>query len=124
MVLNPAFLEEITSHAPRRATAVAVEGAATDGLDEAEEVEGMIGRLLKEYTVTIEQNQSGATVSSSLLSGEPRRVLLDTAQEWGADCIFIGSRGLNRWERLLLGSVSLAVAEGAICPVEVIRRPI
>lgn len=127
MVLNQAFLEEFTAQAPQVATAVASQSASgnapNDLLGETEEVEWTIGRLLAAYTATIEQNQSSATVSSSLLAGEPRRVLIETAQQWGADCIFIGSRGLNRWERLLLGSVSLAVAEGATCAVEVIRKP-
>jgi nucleotide-binding universal stress UspA family protein len=128
MVLNPAFIEEITSQSLQRATAAAIQTAASDRPGEPDDVERMIVLLLDAYTATIEQNQSGvsgssATVSTSLLSGEPRRVLLDVAQEWGADCIFIGSRGLNRWERLLLGSTSLAVTEGATCPVEVVRKP-
>ena len=43
------------------------------------------------------------------------------AEKWGADCIFVGARGLNGLERLLLGSVSTAVASYAHCSVEVVR---
>jgi nucleotide-binding universal stress UspA family protein len=56
--------------------------------------------------------------------GDPRRVLLDTAETWKADCIFIGARGLSRSERILLGSVSTSVAMRAACTVEVVHRPL
>ena len=50
-----------------------------------------------------------------------KSLLLEEAERWGADCIFVGARGLNRLERLLLGSVSTAVAARARCSVEVVR---
>jgi nucleotide-binding universal stress UspA family protein len=58
-----------------------------------------------------------------LREGDPKRVLVDEAKSWEADCIFVGARGLSRMERVLLGSVSGAVAERAGCAVEVIRPP-
>jgi nucleotide-binding universal stress UspA family protein len=63
----------------------------------------------------------GLTVSSIIKEGDPKHVLLDEAENWGADCIFIGARGLRRVERFLLGSVSAAVAARAPCSVEVVR---
>ena len=61
-------------------------------------------------------------VSSSITSGDPKRVLIAEAEEWRADCIFVGSTGFsNRVERFLLGSVSSAVAARAHCSVEVVR---
>lgn len=53
--------------------------------------------------------------------GDPKRVLLEEAEEWQADCIFVGARGLSRIERVLLGSVSSTVASRAGCSVEVVR---
>jgi nucleotide-binding universal stress UspA family protein len=53
--------------------------------------------------------------------GDPKHVLLDEAEQWGADCLFVGARGLSRIERFLLGSVSAAVAARAQCSVEVVR---
>lgn len=53
--------------------------------------------------------------------GSPKRVVLDEAENWGADLIVLGSRGLGAWERLLLGSVSNAVAQHAKCSVEIVR---
>ena len=60
-------------------------------------------------------------VSSVIKKGDPKRVLVAEAEQWGADSIFVGARGLRLIERLLLGSVSAAVAERAHCSVEVVR---
>lgn len=55
--------------------------------------------------------------------GNPKKVLVDFAEEWRADCIFVGATGVtNRLERFLLGSVAGAVAARAHCSVEVVRR--
>ncbi len=45
--------------------------------------------------------------------------LLDAAVAFHADCIFLGRRGLSGFDRILLGSVSAAVASHAPCSVEV-----
>jgi nucleotide-binding universal stress UspA family protein len=63
----------------------------------------------------------GLTVSSVMKEGDPKHVLLDEAEQWEADCVFVGARGLSRVERFLLGSVSAAVAARAHCSVEVMR---
>src|SRR5262249_51963825 len=46
---------------------------------------------------------------------EPKRLLVGEAESWGADCIFVGARGMGRIERFLIGSVSSAVAARAHC---------
>lgn len=60
-------------------------------------------------------------VSSVVKPGDPKRVLVEEAEAWKADCIFVGARGLSRIDRFLLGSVSAAVAGRAHCSVEVVR---
>lgn len=55
--------------------------------------------------------------------GDPKPVLVEYAEEWRADCIFLGATGLsNRLERFLLGSVAGAVAARAHCSVEIVRK--
>lgn len=65
----------------------------------------------------------GSTLSVSTLvkEGDPKRVIIDEAERWQADSIFVGARGLKAVERFLLGSVSAAIAARAHCSVEVIR---
>jgi nucleotide-binding universal stress UspA family protein len=53
--------------------------------------------------------------------GNPADEILEEAQTWGADCIFVGARGMRGVDRLLLGSVSSAVSSRAHCSVEVVR---
>lgn len=54
--------------------------------------------------------------------GDPADQILEEADTWGADCIFVGARGTRGIDRLLLGSVSSAVSARAHCSVEVVRR--
>jgi|SRR5579872_120361 len=54
--------------------------------------------------------------------GDPKEVILDQAENWGADLIVVGSHGHRGIDRLMLGSVSEAVAMQAHCSVEVIRE--
>ena len=66
--------------------------------------------------------QAGIEVSSELRAGDPKKELPNAAEEWAADCIFVGSAGFsNRFERFVLGSVSAAVSARAHCSVEVVR---
>ncbi len=62
-------------------------------------------------------------VTCAVKEGDPKRELPKAAEEWGADCIFVGSAGFsNRFERFVLGSISAAVAARAHCSVEVVRK--
>jgi nucleotide-binding universal stress UspA family protein len=57
----------------------------------------------------------------SIPLGEPRGVILDTAKDWRADLIVVGSHGKRGLDRFLLGSVSESVAIHATCSVQVVR---
>ena len=60
-------------------------------------------------------------VSTDVLFGTPESRIVETAEEMHADLIIVGSHGYNRWERLLLGSVSDSVVHHAHCSVLVVR---
>ncbi len=62
-------------------------------------------------------------VTTLVTSGDPKQVLVEQAEALEADAIFVGSTGVSgKVERLLLGSVSAAVATRAKCSVEVVRE--
>jgi nucleotide-binding universal stress UspA family protein len=53
--------------------------------------------------------------------GHPADVIVQEAEESGADLIVVGTRGLNAAKRLVLGSVSTNVVHNAPCDVLVVR---
>jgi nucleotide-binding universal stress UspA family protein len=54
--------------------------------------------------------------------GTPADVICRRAEDLAVDLIVVGTRGLNMLDRILLGSVSTAVAQRAPCSVLVVRR--
>jgi nucleotide-binding universal stress UspA family protein len=93
---------EIEKTARQRASAAVGKAAATLRADEA-------GRR--------------RNVTAEVLSGSPKRVILEEADAFGADLIVVGSHGHGMFDRFLLGSVSQAVALHAKCSVEIVRNP-
>ena len=67
----------------------------------------------------------GLNVSVALEKGDPQKVLIDQAQKWDADAIFVGGRRFSSaFERFWLGSVATGLITKAHCSVEVARNPI
>ncbi len=60
-------------------------------------------------------------VTCEVLFGSPDSRIVETAEDHVSDLIVLGSHGYNRWERLLLGSVSNSVVHHAHCSVLVVR---
>ncbi len=95
-------------------------GIASDWIHEKDENDrDWLTRMVESIAEPVSSSMSH--VSTEVKSGDPRQVLLHEAQSWGADCIFVGTRGLSGVERFFLGSVSLSLAMYAPCSVEVIR---
>lgn len=65
---------------------------------------------------------AGLRTMADVIDGDPKKVLVQVAEDWRADCVFVGATGLsNRFERFMLGSTAGAVAARAHCSVEVVR---
>nr|WP_256872797.1 universal stress protein [Candidatus Entotheonella palauensis] len=64
----------------------------------------------------------GVSYTSILTQGSVSSKIVDIAVEQGCDGIIIGSRGLGGWKRLMLGSISNAVAAKTTLPVIVVKR--
>jgi nucleotide-binding universal stress UspA family protein len=62
-----------------------------------------------------------ASVESVMLRGEVVETLLGWLVHHHQDLVVVGSRGLTRGRRLLLGSVSSGLVNRAPCPVLVVR---
>ena len=62
------------------------------------------------------------TVTTTVIEGSPKSVILNEAEKFGADLIVVGSHGYGAVERFMLGSVSHAVSLYAKCSVEIVRK--
>jgi len=72
---------------------------------------------------TARATDAGVPHVAILKWGNVAETILQTAAEEQCDLIVLGSRGLSGFKRLMLGSISNAVAAKAQCPVLVIKRP-
>ncbi|HEY0427834.1 MAG TPA: universal stress protein [Pyrinomonadaceae bacterium] len=80
-------------------------------------------KILETASENIQKTFTGKNVflSTETLLGSPERRIVESAEEMKADLIVLGSHGYNRWERLLLGSVSDSVIHHAPCSVLIVR---
>jgi nucleotide-binding universal stress UspA family protein len=107
--LEPTVVAEVIPSVKRSVR----ECAAEDNKEALRLAEGAAKRL----------KAKGLRAEALVEDGEPKHVLVRLAEEWRADCIFLGATGLsNRLERFLLGSVAGAVAARAHCSVEIVRN--
>jgi nucleotide-binding universal stress UspA family protein len=86
--------------------------------DEQERASRDVAKVAEE----IAKKAPGLEVSTQVLEGSPKKMIVEEAERWGADLILVGSHGHGPAERFLLGSVAQAVAVHAPCSVEIVRR--
>jgi nucleotide-binding universal stress UspA family protein len=78
-------------------------------------------RRLVDNTASELRIGGGSAEGEAIFERDPRGAIVAAAREWGADLIVMGARGLGAVARFFLGSVSLAVARRAPCPVLVCK---
>lgn len=66
----------------------------------------------------------GVNTEYAQLSGVPEREICELADNWSADLIVIGSRGLKGLKEMFIGSVSNHVAHHAPCSVLIVRNEV
>jgi nucleotide-binding universal stress UspA family protein len=69
----------------------------------------------------IEGDAWGVHVATKIIEGNPKDVIVDEAQQWGADLIVMGAGGYGGPRRMVLGSVAHSVVANAPCSVQVVR---
>jgi nucleotide-binding universal stress UspA family protein len=62
-------------------------------------------------------------ITTEVIEGAPKPVIIAEAERWAADLLVLGSHGYGAMGRLLLGTVSQAVAANAACSVLIVRGP-
>lgn len=61
--------------------------------------------------------------TTRVVEGYPGTSIVEEAEKWGADFVFVGSHGHSGFVRFLLGSIAKAVVQNAPCSVEIVRHP-
>jgi len=96
---------------------IAEAGPSLDSLLEGSEEAGR--RMIDEAVEWAAE--AGIQYDTELVWGRAPEVICHVAQEHACDLIVVGSRGLTGFKRLMLGSISNAVAAKAPCPVLVVK---
>lgn len=75
-------------------------------------------RVVRRISTRLEHSHPGVTTESSVQLGEPSSIILKAID--GADLVVLGQRGLGGFERMLVGSTSIAVAGRSSIPAVVV----
>ena len=79
-------------------------------------------RMRLDAEVEKRRSAGGAVAEAHLRVGTAAAEIVDLAEDIEAGLIVMGSRGLGRIRRALMGSVSDSVVRHALCPVLVVRH--
>lgn len=89
-----------------------IDGDRTDELRD-----GLIADARRLADDTASELLRAGVATGRVVEGDPREQIVAAARDWHADLVAVGARGGSGLARFLLGSVSLAVARHAPCPV-------
>jgi nucleotide-binding universal stress UspA family protein len=78
-------------------------------------------REISAQALVVRGRRAGVRVSVLVWEGEPGPSIVEAAAAERVDLVVVGTRGRNRVERAVLGSVSDHVVRHAHCPVLVVR---
>jgi nucleotide-binding universal stress UspA family protein len=82
------------------------------------------GERLREELQRVQPVRAGIAVEHRLEYGDPAAVILEVAQDIGADLIVMGTHGRTGLRRLLMGSVAERIVRKASSPVLTVRSPV
>tara|TARA_R110002012_G_scaffold82449_3_gene208337 strand:+ start:13145 stop:13606 length:462 start_codon:yes stop_codon:yes gene_type:complete len=78
-------------------------------------------KIVSDAVLIISEKNSSITITRSVVSGLPKKEILEKAESFDADLIVVGSQGQGAFSRLLLGSVSQYLATHAKCSVMIVK---
>lgn len=119
---EPIFDAVLNRQWPPDTTFRIVSAAEYSNQREEQEMSGHLQRLHADIGESLKAK--GFSVESVINTEiiHPKEAILIEAERTGAECIVLGARGLTQFERLVLGSVSTAIAMQATCSVEIVHR--
>lgn|SRR5699024_102683 len=97
------------------------ENARADALHHNDPFEIEKARKEKISQVRAEFEEAQFDYELHILHGDPGPTLVEFVETEGYDCVVLGSRGLNKLQKFLLGSVSHKVAKRVNCPVLIVK---
>jgi len=88
--------------------------------DQSERKSKWMGGYVENIRKVLERAE--LAVTELIEEGDPKQIIVASAEEWGADCVFLGANDAGNFNEFhLLGSVSTAVVARAHCTVEIVR---
>ncbi len=78
-------------------------------------------REQKVHPVVERAKSAGIQAKMTLLKGNPSQEIIKYVEKQSIDHLVIGSRGLNSFQEMILGSVSHKVVKHAHCPVTIVK---
>ncbi len=79
-------------------------------------------KIVSEAGKVLKEKNSSLLITTNVISGLPKREILEKAESFDADLIVVGSQGQGAFSRLLLGSVSQYLATHAKCSVLIVKE--
>jgi nucleotide-binding universal stress UspA family protein len=77
--------------------------------------------LVRKIALKLRDVLHSSHIEETVVEGHPADEILSMAKEWSADLILVGSHGRRGLNRLIMGSISMAVVSHAPCSVLVVR---
>jgi nucleotide-binding universal stress UspA family protein len=90
-------------------------------VQQAEELRNQAPALVEAASRLLRDAAPAIIVTTKIVEGVPKDMIVQEAQDWDADLIVLGSHGYGRMRRIVLGSVAGAVVARAPCSVQVVR---
>jgi len=79
-------------------------------------------KIISEAIKVLKEKNGSLTITTSIESGLPKKIILEKAESFDADLIVVGSQGQGAFSRFLLGSVSQYLATHAKCSVLIVKE--
>jgi nucleotide-binding universal stress UspA family protein len=94
---------------------------ASAHVQQAEELRSQAPGLMEAASTLIRDAAPAIIVTTKIVEGVPKDMIVQEATDWDADLIVLGSHGYSPMRRLILGSVASVVVAKAPCSVQVVR---